>query len=227
MVFWRTTTATPPRAEKKGLRFQLFTIMHSGLANTGIPNRDRCYITAALGCATRFLFIFFIFLTFFFFLFNINFFWLLRTFLTFFPFFSVHSWGGEGRWGRISRMETRVVNANKVNNNMAGVTSWNYGIVLNRYIYGFWAKMEGIYEISSSEKVKSLEEDLKKELKELQNEVEESNILQSGPMRALGWVVYLQLMYSSHFYNDSTQDFTSNLQHTQFSLFLIFLRSML
>lgn len=46
--------------------------------------------------------------------------------------------------------------------------------------------MEGIYEISSSEKVKSLEEDLKKELKELQNEVEESNILQSGPMRALG-----------------------------------------
>jgi len=46
--------------------------------------------------------------------------------------------------------------------------------------------MEGIYEVSSSEKVKSLEEDLKKELKELQNEVEEGNILQTGPIKALG-----------------------------------------
>lgn len=46
--------------------------------------------------------------------------------------------------------------------------------------------MEGIYEISSSEKVKSLEEDLKKELKELQNEVEEGNILQPSPMKAFG-----------------------------------------
>lgn len=40
--------------------------------------------------------------------------------------------------------------------------------------------MEGIYEVSSSEKVKSLEEDLKKELKELQNEVEEGNFLSSS-----------------------------------------------
>lgn len=222
MVFWRATTATPPRAEKKGLRFQLFTIMHSGLANTGIPNRDRCYITAALRV---FFSSFSFFLLFSFFSLISIFFGFSGPFWHFSLFFQCIL--GEGRGGRISRMETRVVNANKVNNNMAGVTSWNYGIVLNRYIYGFWAKMEGIYEISSSEKVKSLEEDLKKELKELQNEVEESNILQSGPMRALGWVVYLQLMYSSHFYNDSTQDFTSNLQHTQFSLFLIFLRSML
>lgn len=40
--------------------------------------------------------------------------------------------------------------------------------------------MEGIYEVSSSEKVKSLEEDLKKELKELQNEVEDGNFLSSS-----------------------------------------------
>ena len=43
--------------------------------------------------------------------------------------------------------------------------------------------MEGIYEVSSSEKVRSLEEDLKKELKELQNqqnEVEEGNFLSSS-----------------------------------------------
>jgi hypothetical protein len=46
--------------------------------------------------------------------------------------------------------------------------------------------MEGIYEISSSEKVKALEEDLKKELKELQNEVEDGNFLSPGPMKAFG-----------------------------------------
>lgn len=46
--------------------------------------------------------------------------------------------------------------------------------------------MEGIYEISSSEKVKTLEEDLKKELKELQNEVEDGNFLSTGPMKASG-----------------------------------------
>lgn len=40
--------------------------------------------------------------------------------------------------------------------------------------------MEGIYEVSSSEKVRSLEEDLKKELKELQNEVKEGNFLSSS-----------------------------------------------
>lgn len=43
-----------------------------------------------------------------------------------------------------------------------------------------YKNMEGIYEVSSSEKVKSLEEDLKKELKELQNEVEEGNFLSSS-----------------------------------------------
>lgn len=46
--------------------------------------------------------------------------------------------------------------------------------------------MDGIYEVSSSEKVRSLEEDLKKELKELQNEVEEGNFLSSVP-KAFGW----------------------------------------
>ena len=51
--------------------------------------------------------------------------------------------------------------------------------------------MEGIYEISSSDKVKSLEDDLKKELKELQNEVEEGNFLQLGPMKAFGWVCFI------------------------------------
>ena len=45
----------------------------------------------------------------------------------------------------------------------------------------FFNNMYGIYEVSSSEKVKSLEEDLKKELKELQNEVEEGNFLSSVP----------------------------------------------
>lgn len=48
--------------------------------------------------------------------------------------------------------------------------------------------MDGIYEVSSSEKVKSLEEDLKKELKELQNEVEEGNFLSSVP-KAFGWAI--------------------------------------
>lgn len=48
--------------------------------------------------------------------------------------------------------------------------------------------MDGIYEVSSSEKVKSLEEDLKKELKELQNEVEEGNFLNSVP-KAFGWAI--------------------------------------
>lgn len=48
--------------------------------------------------------------------------------------------------------------------------------------------MDGIYEVSSSEKVKSLEEDLKKELKELQSEVEEGNFLSSRP-KAFGWVI--------------------------------------
>lgn len=47
--------------------------------------------------------------------------------------------------------------------------------------------MDGIYEVSSSEKVKSLEEDLKKELKELQSEVEEGNFLSSVP-KAFGSV---------------------------------------
>ncbi|XP_068750634.1 uncharacterized protein [Montipora capricornis] len=40
--------------------------------------------------------------------------------------------------------------------------------------------MEAIYEVSSSEKVRSLEEDLRKELKELQNEVEEGNFMNSS-----------------------------------------------
>ena len=50
--------------------------------------------------------------------------------------------------------------------------------------------MEGIYEVSSSEKVRSLEEDLKKELKELQNEVEEGNFLSSSAApKAFGWAI--------------------------------------
>ncbi|XP_074637432.1 uncharacterized protein LOC141895506 [Acropora palmata] len=40
--------------------------------------------------------------------------------------------------------------------------------------------MEAIYEVSSSEKVRSLEEDLRKELKELQNEVEDGNFMTSS-----------------------------------------------
>ena len=46
--------------------------------------------------------------------------------------------------------------------------------------------MEGIYEVSSSEKVRSLEEDLRKELKELQHEVEEGNLLGSGLQKTFG-----------------------------------------
>ena len=50
--------------------------------------------------------------------------------------------------------------------------------------------MEGIYEVSSSEKVRSLEEDLKKELKELQNEVEEGNFVSSSSApKAFGWAI--------------------------------------
>lgn len=47
--------------------------------------------------------------------------------------------------------------------------------------------MDGIYEVSSSEKVKSLEEDLKKELKELQNEVEDGSFVSSTAPKAFGW----------------------------------------
>lgn len=57
--------------------------------------------------------------------------------------------------------------------------------------------MDGIYEVSSSEKVKSLEEDLRKELKELQNEVEEGNFLSSVP-KAFGWVIRDQFFIFSY-----------------------------
>lgn len=43
--------------------------------------------------------------------------------------------------------------------------------------------MEGIYEVSSSEKVRALEEDLRKELKELQHEVEDGNLLMGSGMQ--------------------------------------------
>ena len=46
--------------------------------------------------------------------------------------------------------------------------------------YCFSKEMEAIYEVSSSEKVRSLEEDLRKELKELQNEVEDGNFMTSS-----------------------------------------------
>ena len=46
--------------------------------------------------------------------------------------------------------------------------------------------MEGIYEVSSSEKVRTLEEDLRKELKELQHEIEEGSHLDSGSQRTFG-----------------------------------------
>lgn len=46
--------------------------------------------------------------------------------------------------------------------------------------------MEGIYEVSSSEKVRSLEEDLRKELKELQSEIEEGSFLGSSTPKAFG-----------------------------------------
>ncbi|EDO39453.1 predicted protein [Nematostella vectensis] len=48
--------------------------------------------------------------------------------------------------------------------------------------------MEGIYESSASEKVRAQEEELKKELKELQNEIEEGNFLRPGQVKALGSV---------------------------------------
>ena len=46
--------------------------------------------------------------------------------------------------------------------------------------------MDGVYEVSSSEKVRSLEEDLRKELKELQHEVEEGNFLGLGSQKTFG-----------------------------------------
>ena len=50
--------------------------------------------------------------------------------------------------------------------------------------------MEAIYEVSSSEKVRSLEEDLRKELKELQNEVEEGNFMTSSvAQKAFGYSI--------------------------------------
>lgn len=50
--------------------------------------------------------------------------------------------------------------------------------------------MEAIYELSSSEKVRSLEEDLRKELKELQNEVEEGNFMTSSvAQKAFGYSI--------------------------------------
>lgn len=54
----------------------------------------------------------------------------------------------------------------------------------------FSKEMEAIYELSSSEKVRSLEEDLRKELKELQNEVEEGNFMTSSvAQKAFGYSI--------------------------------------
>ena len=44
--------------------------------------------------------------------------------------------------------------------------------------------MEGIYEISSSERVKRLEDDLSKELKELQNAIEEDDFLKGTSQKS-------------------------------------------
>lgn len=41
--------------------------------------------------------------------------------------------------------------------------------------------MEGIYEVSSSDRVKRLQEDLTKELQELQNAIEENDFLKATP----------------------------------------------
>ena len=45
--------------------------------------------------------------------------------------------------------------------------------------------MDGLYEVSASEKVKALEEELKKELKELQNELEDIDLLGRSPPKAV------------------------------------------